>query len=73
MTTKPAAPCLECKERHESCHSSCEKYISFVKEHKLWSDKVKEARSLDIRWNDNITKRRNLWLNDQKRSWKRRR
>ena len=26
------APCKECKERNEGCHSRCEKYTAFRKE-----------------------------------------
>lgn len=24
--------CLNCKDRHENCHSTCEKYLKFKKE-----------------------------------------
>lgn len=30
MLKKP--PCLDCTERHQSCHSQCERYLTYVKE-----------------------------------------
>lgn len=38
------APCKDCPERHELCHSSCEKYKDFVKER----EEIREARRLDL-------------------------
>ena len=70
---KPKAPCYQCKDRHESCHSSCESYISFTKENKLYTDKVKEARYAELLWGDSMEKRIRTSLNEKKLSKKWRR
>lgn len=28
------SPCYKCEERHESCHSHCEKYLEFARQTK---------------------------------------
>lgn len=38
------APCLNCKDRHPLCHSSCIHYLSYKQEH----DKIKEQIRKDI-------------------------
>lgn len=37
------APCKDCKERHDLCHSHCEKYLKWKKQH----DEAKEALRRD--------------------------
>ncbi len=34
------APCLGCKDRHEKCHSTCDRYLK----QKEYVDKVNKAR-----------------------------
>lgn len=38
------APCKDCPDRRELCHSLCEKYKEFVKER----EEIREARRLDL-------------------------
>jgi hypothetical protein len=41
-------PCKDCKARHVGCHSSCDKYITKVKEaENLSAEKRKECRKYD--------------------------
>ena len=44
MSKKPkrnSAPCYMCEERHENCHSECEKY----QEYKATMKKIHDARA----------------------------
>ena len=69
---KPVAPCIECEDREPGCHTECPGYIDFVKENKLYTDKVKEARGAAKFWNDNIAKR-TRWDLNRKKGYKRKR
>lgn len=38
--------CLNCKDRHIGCHSECEKYIAFKKEHDTIKEKINHEKKL---------------------------
>ena len=40
-------PCYKCEERHEACHSACEKYIEWRKDHDR--RKAEERKEIDLR------------------------
>lgn len=41
------APCLNCKDRHDLCHSRCKKYLEFKKRR----DKISEKRMEEYNYN----------------------
>jgi len=41
------APCLNCKDRHILCHSSCTKYLSFKEKR----NKISEKRAEEFDYN----------------------
>jgi hypothetical protein len=41
------APCKDCVDRHQLCHSTCEKYLAFKKEAEELKQKIIEARRLE--------------------------
>ena len=41
---RPESPCLDCKDRHESCHADCEKYIQYTKALDEYRETVKANR-----------------------------
>lgn len=47
MTKRPLPPCLKCEERHEHCHSECEKYIAYQEANIEFSRAVKEQKTID--------------------------
>lgn len=51
------SPCYECEKRCSSCHDSCEDYISWNTERKMWIEAEKGDKLMsayyaehDIRW-----------------------
>jgi hypothetical protein len=40
--------CYGCTERHTGCHSTCEKYIKFKKEHDEKAKLIRENRKKDL-------------------------
>ena len=45
MPQNPKAPCMNCEERHEGCHSDCEPYLA-------WAQKKKDANAKKFEsWN----------------------
>ena len=44
LPTKIKAPCKDCKERSISCHSRCDKYISYRKEYDEINEKYREYK-----------------------------
>jgi hypothetical protein len=38
------APCINCTERHPSCHSHCERYLSYVKEKDALHQKIQKQK-----------------------------
>ena len=41
-------PCKDCVERHENCHSGCEKYIGWRLELDARREKIIKAKSDDV-------------------------
>lgn len=37
-------PCKDCTERHLSCHSDCERYLSYVKEKDAVNKQIREKK-----------------------------
>ncbi len=40
-------PCFGCNERHEICHSNCDKYKAWKIDHDKKSEKIRKARIAD--------------------------
>lgn len=40
--------CKDCADRHESCHSTCERYLEFKRE----CEKARENRKVEIMYKD---------------------
>jgi hypothetical protein len=54
------APCKDCFDRHQGCHSKCEKYIAFRKERDELNEKIykqKEKERLLIGYNQELGRR----------------
>lgn len=54
---KLKAPCYKCEKRYPACHDSCEDYISWNTERKMWIEAEKGDKMMsayhtehDIRW-----------------------
>lgn len=45
--TKPMPPCLKCKDRHEHCHSECEKYLAYREENIRFHKAMQEEKTID--------------------------
>ena len=59
------APCLNCTERSQTCHTTCEIYKEFKKKRTEEVDKIKERKT-----KENDTGRRRLsfaWMRERKR------
>ena len=39
-------PCKDCSDRHSLCHSTCEKYITWKKEHDELQAKIRAEKDL---------------------------
>ena len=39
-------PCYKCEERHDLCHSSCEKYIKWKKEHDAEREAIRREKKI---------------------------
>ena len=44
-TEKPKAPCMNCKERHEACHDTCEKYREYRVKQDIFNKVVRKAKT----------------------------
>lgn len=42
------APCKDCKDRELGCHSKCEAYIEWAKEHEEAREKDRSERVIDF-------------------------
>lgn len=40
-------PCYKCEERHEGCHSDCERYADWDREHQAFNDKKARAKTAE--------------------------
>lgn len=49
MSREKNVPCYKCTERHAACHSHCDKYISWKKEHEEIQTRLREDRDLIIK------------------------
>jgi hypothetical protein len=63
------APCKDCPNRHQGCHSECDKYIAFRKERDELNElkhKEKEKHRLLVEYNKEIGRRYML----NKKGWR---
>ena len=60
---RPESPCLDCTDRHESCHATCDKYIAYAEDMAAYRETVKIARLKDYE----------RAITDQKRYYRKRR
>ena len=44
------APCLNCEDRHEMCHSSCNKYLEFKKQKEIEREHLNKIRQTETDW-----------------------
>ena len=42
-------PCFKCENRHSTCHSTCEEYLTWKKD---YDKEMKKARARKNGWND---------------------
>ena len=47
----PKSPCYNCEERHDLCHSHCEKYLSYRKELDGYNEVVRRSKEENNRLN----------------------
>lgn len=47
MNLVKEVPCLHCNERHNLCHSTCEKYIKYVQAQKALKETLVAFREAD--------------------------
>lgn len=45
-------PCKDCKDRKVGCHSVCEKYINFQKEHEKEMKEIRKEKDSISLWYD---------------------
>ena len=45
-----SAPCLNCEDRHQTCHSSCNKYLEFKKQKEIECEHLNKIRQTETDW-----------------------
>ena len=45
-----SAPCLNCEDRHQTCHSSCNKYLEFKKQKEIEREHLNKIRQTETDW-----------------------
>lgn len=40
------SPCKDCNDRNSTCHSNCEKYIEWDKQHKRYKDELAKKKAV---------------------------
>ena len=45
-----SAPCLNCEDRHQACHSSCNKYLEFKKQKEIEREHLNKIRQTETDW-----------------------
>lgn len=53
--------CVDCKDRHIGCHSTCERYISFRKEKDAENARIQEYHMKMQLFNGGFKKKRGTW------------
>lgn len=51
------APCINCTERHLSCHGHCEKYLSYVKEKNRQQENIRKQKYDNEQYMSVVTRR----------------
>ena len=51
------APCKDCEMRHPSCHSTCERYLTYVKEKDAQNKELEKIRRHDHNYYMIVTRR----------------
>ena len=62
------SPCEDCKNREERCHSRCEAYKQFKKEHEKIKEKERREYENSVRLDAEIGGRRRCWKLGKRRS-----
>lgn len=57
------SPCIECDDRHESCHSSCSHYKEWRKELDEEKARINKVRNLDVQMAIFKRQRYSNWYN----------